>query len=434
MKILVLNSGSSSVKYELCNIDKEGYSTLAKGQIEAIGAQSSMLYHWQKNYQQKNNSVGENNLAPDKNDVIENKVFDSDSFFNNIKKPIDATDHTEAISEILKILILPENRIIKNVFEISAVGHRIVHGGEYFTKPVIIDQSVIENLEKCYDIAPLHNPHNVKGILAIKKLLPRVKQVAVFDTAFHQTIPEFAYLYALPYRFYQQFGIRKYGFHGISNQYIAERLSEITKIPTEKLKTINCHLGNGASITAVKYGKSIETSMGFTPLEGLMMGSRCGDIDASIPLYLVSKESMKIGDIQTILNRQSGLLGISQISSDMRAIIKKSEEADKQATLAIEMFCYRVKKYISSYIGVLNGCDYIIFSAAIGERSPIIRRKILSGLEALGIIIDEEKNSKCVDCELDISNEKSKIKIYVIPTNETIIIAKETKKLLDLAT
>ena len=400
MKILVLNSGSSSVKYELCDIENET-CIVAYGQIEAIGIEGTILSHSQKNNPAK------------------------------IKIPIVAKDHTEAINEILKILTSPENGIIKNKNEIEAVGHRIVHGGEYFTQPVIIDETVKKNLEKCYDIAPLHNPHSVKGILAIEELLPKVPQVAVFDTAFHQTIPQFAYLYALPYRFYQQFAIRKYGFHGISNQYLTERLSKITKVPATKLKTINCHLGNGASITAVKYGKSVETSMGFTPLEGLIMGSRCGDIDPSIPLYLMSRESLKTNDVQSLLNKQSGLLGISQISSDMRIIIKKAEEGNERAKLAIEMFCYRIKKYISSYIGVLNGCDYIVFSAAIGERSPLLRRKILSGLDSLGIIIDEEKNSKCVDCESDISDKKSKIKIYVIPTNEAIVIARETKKLLD---
>lgn len=402
MKILVLNSGSSSVKYELCNIDDE--TCLAQGQIESIGIEGTILSHSQKN-----------NPA------------------DRIKIPIVAKDHTEAINEILKILTSPENGIIKNKNEIVAVGHRIVHGGEYFTEPSIVDETVKKKLEECYDIAPLHNPHNVKGILAIEKLIPSVPQVVVFDTAFHQTIPEYAYMYALPYRFYQQFGIRKYGFHGISNQYITERLSEITKIPTTKLKTINCHLGNGASITAVKYGKSVETSMGFTPLEGLIMGSRCGDIDPSIPLHLMSRESLKTSDVQSLLNKQSGLLGISGISSDMRTVIKKAEEGNERAKLAIEMFCYRIKKYISSYIGVLNGCDYIVFTAAIGERSPLIRRKILSELETLGIIIDEEKNSKCVDCESDISAQKSKIKVFVIPTDEAIVIARETKKLLDPA-
>ncbi|MBI5574554.1 MAG: acetate kinase [Elusimicrobia bacterium] len=398
MKILVLNSGSSSVKYELCNIENE--TCLAEGQIEAIGTEGAILEHSQDGKKTKN--------------------------------PILAKDHTEAISKILKILTSPETGIIKNKNEIAAVGHRIVHGGEYFTESAIVNENVKKKLEECYDIAPLHNPHNVKGILAIETLIPSVPQVVVFDTAFHKTIPEYAFLYALPYKIYQQYSIRKYGFHGISNQYITERLSEVTKIPATKLKIINCHLGNGASVTAIKYGKSVETSMGFTPLEGLIMGTRCGDIDPSIPLHLMSRESLKTSDVQSLLNRQSGLLGISQISSDMRTIIKKSDEGNEKAMLAIEMFCYRAKKYISSYIGVLNGCDYIVFSAGIGERSPLIRRKIMSDLDSLGITIDEEKNSKCIGgCETDISDKKSKIKIYVIPTNEAIVIARETKKLLD---
>jgi acetate kinase len=396
MKILVLNSGSSSVKYELLNIDNE--SVLAIGQIEAIGTDGTILEHSHEN--------------------------------KKIKIPIVAKDHTAAINEILKILTSQENKIIQDKKEISAVGHRIVHGGEYFTEPVIVNDDVKKKLEKCYDIAPLHTPHHVKGILAIETLIPDVPQVLVFDTAFHQTIPEHAHLYALPYRFYQQYKIRKYGFHGISNQYITERISQIVKIPVEKIKIINCHLGNGSSITAIKYGKSVDTSMGFTPLEGLIMGTRSGDIDPSIPLHLMARESLKPSDIQIILNNQSGLLGISGISSDMRTIIKKSEEGSEKAKLAIEMFCYRIKKYISAYIGIMNGCDYIVFSAGIGERSPLIRKNVLSEMDSFGIIIDNEKNTNCINCESDISDKKSKIKIFVIPTNEAIVIARYTKKLV----
>ncbi|MDD5687975.1 MAG: acetate kinase [Elusimicrobia bacterium] len=397
MKTLVLNSGSSSIKYELFDIDSG--MCIALGQIEAIGTEGTILEHIQEN--------------------------------KEIKIPIIAADHTAAIEEVLKILTSSKDGVIKNSREISAVGHRIVHGGEYFKEPVIVDKDVKKKLEMCYDIAPLHNPHNVKGIFAIEVLMPDVVQVVVFDTAFHQTIPEYAYLYALPYRFYQQFKIRKYGFHGISNQYITERLSQIVNSPIEKLKIINCHLGSGASITAIKYGKSIDTSMGFTPLEGLIMGTRSGDIDPSIPIHLMSLESLKPHDVQSLLNKQSGLLGISGISPDMRTVIKKSEQGDKRATLAIDMFCYRIKKYISSYLGVLNGCDYIVFSAAIGERSSLIRKKILSDMDSLGIIIDDEKNMKCNNCESDISDKKSKIKVFVIPTNEAMVIAAHTKKLLD---
>ncbi|HAM39304.1 MAG: acetate kinase [Elusimicrobia bacterium RIFOXYC2_FULL_34_12] len=397
MKILVINSGSSSVKYELFDMDTG--TGLAEGQIEAIGTDTTFLAH------------------------IQGK--------KKIKIPIVAKDHTTAINEVLAVLTTSESSIINNKDEISAVGHRIVHGGEFFTEPVIVNDEVKRNLENCYDIAPLHTTHHVKGILAIEKLLPKAPQVLVFDTAFHKTIPEYAFLYALPYKYYQRFGIRKYGFHGISNQYISERLSQIVNIPLEKLKIINCHLGNGSSITAVNYGKAVDTSMGFTPLEGLIMGTRCGDIDPSIPMHLMARESLKPSDIQAILNNQSGVLGITGISSDMRSIIKKSEEGDGRAKLAINMFCYRAKKYISSYIGVLNGCDYIIFSAGIGERSPLIRKKILSELDSFGIILDDDKNSGCISCEGEISSEKSKIKIFVIPTNEAIVIAKQTKKLID---
>lgn len=407
MKIFVLNSGSSSVKYELCDIDTE--TTLATGQIEAIGTEGTILEHTQSG--------------------------------KTIKIPVVSKDHTSAISEILNIITLPDNKLIRDKQEIAAVGHRFVHGGNYFNEPVFVNENVKKKLEQCYDIAPLHTPHHLKGIQAIDALIPGVPQVVVFDTAFHQTIPEYAYLYALPYRFYRQLSIRKYGFHGISNRYVIERLSQIVKIPVEKLKIINCHLGSGASITAIKYGKSVDTSMGFTPLEGLIMGTRSGDIDPSIPLHLMSRESLKASDVQALLNKQSGLLGITGISSDMRTVIEKYEEGNKRAIIAVDMFCYRIKKYISSYIGVLNGCDYIVFTAAIGERSPLIRKKVLADLDSLGILIDEEKNSKCVDCEMEITDEKSppkagspsvkKIKVFVIPTNEAIVIARHTKKLLD---
>lgn len=396
MKILVLNSGSSSVKYELCSIDDE--TSLAQGQIEAIGTAGTILEHKQSG--------------------------------KTIKIPVVSADHTAAIAEILNILTLPENNLIPDKREIAAVGHRFVHGGNFFKEPVIVNEEVKKKLEQCYDIAPLHTPHHLKGIQAIDAVLPDVPQVVVFDTAFHQTIPDYAYLYALPYRFYRQLSIRKYGFHGISNQYIVERLSQIVKTPAEKLKIINCHLGSGASVTAVAHGKSVETSMGFTPLEGLIMGTRSGDIDPSIPLHLMSRESLKTGDVQSLLNKQSGLLGITGISSDMRTIIQKYEEGNERALLAVEMFCYRIKKYISSYIGVLNGCDYIVFTAAIGERSPLIRRKILAKMDFMGVIIDDKKNSGCIGSETDISGKLSKIKILVIPTNEAIVIARQTKKLL----
>jgi len=397
MKILVLNCGSSSVKYEL--LKAEDNSILDQGEIEAIGCEGTILVHCQQK--------------------------------QKIKIPIVAKDHTAAINEILKILTLAETGIIKNTKEIDAVGHRIVHGGAYFKEPALVNEDVKKKLEDCFDIAPLHTPHHLKGILAIETLIPEVPQVLVFDTAFHQTLPEQAFLYALPYRFYEKYNIRKYGFHGISHQYIAEQVAEISKKPAEKLKIISCHLGNGASVCAIKNGKSVDTSMGFTPLEGLIMGTRTGDMDPSIVTYLMSKELMKPNEVQTLINKQSGLLGISGISSDMRIVIKEAEEGNVKAKLAIDMFCYRVKKYISAYIGVLNGCDYIVFTAGIGERSPLIRKKILSEMDCLGVILDDKKNSEHISTKGEISDAKSAVKVFVIPANEAVIIAKQTKKLLD---
>ncbi len=397
MKILVLNCGSSSVKYEL--LEAEDNAILARGEIEAIGSEGTILVYYKGD--------------------------------EKTKFPIIAKDHTTAINEILKVLTSPESGTIKDKNEIAAVGHRIVHGGAYFKEPALVDEDVKKKLDDCIDIAPLHTPHHIKGILAMEALIPEIPQVLVFDTAFHQTMPETAFMYALPYRFYEKYNIRKYGFHGISHQYIAEQVAEISKKPAEKLKIISCHLGNGASVCAIKSGKSIDTSMGFTPLEGLVMGTRTGDMDPSIVTYIMSKELMKPIEAQSLINKQSGLLGVSGVSSDMRIVIKEAENGSARAQLAIDMFCYRVKKYIAAYIGVLDGCDYIVFTAGIGERSPLIRKKILTDMDYFGITIDEKNNSACVSCKGEISGPGSAIKVYVIPANEAGVISKETKKLLD---
>ncbi|OQA92705.1 MAG: Acetate kinase [Elusimicrobia bacterium ADurb.Bin231] len=396
-KILVLNCGSSSVKYELCSVS--GETCLAKGEIEAVGCEGTILVH----------------SHADK----------------KIKVPISARDHTEAINEVVNILISSETGIIKNKSEINAVGHRIVHGGAYFKEPAIVTEEVKKKLEDCFELAPLHTPHHLKGIMAIESILPNIPQILVFDTAFHQTIPNYAHIYGLPYRFYEKYNIRKYGFHGISHQYVTEKLSQTVGVPITDLKLISCHLGNGASVCAVLGGQSVDTSMGFTPLEGLMMGTRTGDMDPAVIPYLMSKDSLKPNEVQTLINKQSGILGISGISSDMRTVLDEYENGNSKARLAIDMFCYRVKKYITSYIGVLNGADYIIFTAGIGERSPFIRGKILENLQSLGIKISGKKNDLCVSNIAEISADDSNVKVYVVPTNEAMVIARQTRILLD---
>jgi len=349
MKILVINSGSSSIKYKLFEMPKE--KLISKGIIEHIGEKGSKI-----------------------------------------------KDHYTG----LKI-------ILSKIKEISAVGHRVVHGAENFKKPILINYSVIQKIKQCSTIAPLHNPANLAGILACKKLLPKVKQVAVFDTAFHQTIPKYAYIYGLPYKYYKKWGIRKYGFHGTSHEYVAQEAARKLKKPIKGLKIITCHLGNGASITAIDKGKSIDTSMGFTPLEGLLMGTRCGDIDPALITYIMRKEKLKISQIDDILNKESGLKGVSGISNDMRILEEEAKKGNQRAKLAIDIFIYRIKKYIGAYLAILQGVDAIVFTAGIGENQKRIRKKICQGL---------------------FSSLKKKPKILVIPTDEELMIARQTFQLI----
>lgn len=395
MKILVINTGSSSLKYQL--IDMQNESVLAKGLCDRIGIDSSFIKH---------TKTGSDTVVIDK----------------------DLTTHKAAIKEVIKALTDPKIGVIKDMSEISAVGHRVVHGGEKFSASVIIDESVIRGIKDCIELAPLHNPPNITGIEACRNIMPTTPMVAVFDTAFHQTLPKYAYLYALPYEIYEKYGVRKYGFHGTSHKYVAERAAKMLGKPLEQLKLISCHLGNGASICAIKYGKSIETSMGYTPLDGLAMGTRSGSIDPAIIKTLMEKENMSIKEVDEYLNKKSGVLGISGVSSDFRDIDTAIDEGNARAQLAIDIFCYRVKKYIGEYMAVENGIDAVIFTAGIGENNAVVRKNSLSHLEQLGIVVDWEKN-EVRGKELDISAPGATVRTLVIPTNEELAIARETLKL-----
>mgnify|MGYP001270270464 CR=1 FL=1 len=396
MKILVINTGSSSLKYQL--IDTMNETVLAKGNCDRIGIENSFIKH---------TKMGADAVVIEK----------------------DMANHKVAIQQVLNVLTDKEIGVISEMSEIAAVGHRVVHGGEKFHESVIIDDEVMTALRACIELAPLHNPPNIIGIEACKEVMPNTPMVAVFDTAFHQTMPKHAYLYALPYEIYEKYGVRKYGFHGTSHKYVAYRAAEILGKPIEELKMITCHLGNGASICAVKNGKSIETSMGFTPLAGLAMGTRCGTIDPAVISYLMDKEKMSVKDINDYLNKKSGVLGISGVSSDFRDIEAAANEGNERAALAIEIFCYRVKKYIGEYAAVMDGVDVIVFTAGIGENNPLVRKKILTGLDYMGIDIDWDKN-EVKGKETNISAPTSKITTLVIPTNEELAIARETFKLL----
>ncbi len=399
MKVLVINCGSSSIKYQL--IHSKEQETLCKGLVERIGAVTSII---------KQEWKGE-------------KV---------VKKSVALDNHATALKMIMELLLEADNDHLKSLDEIEAVGHRVVHGGETFKDSVLIDQAVEDAIQEAFDIAPLHNPPNLQGIKAAKQHLPDVPHVAVFDTAFHQSIPSKAFLYGIPNRLYRRYKIRRYGFHGTSHYYVSRRYFKLTGKPKEGSKLITCHLGNGASIAAIKDGESIDTSMGFTPLEGLVMGTRSGDIDPSILFYLIEKEELSLANVHALLNKHSGLLGLSGYAADMRDLIEEAENGDKRCQEAIDVFCYRAKKYIGSYLASLNGADTIIFTGGIGENASLIRKKILDDLQGLGIELDEEKNQEGLFNE-DISTEKSSANIYVIPTNEELVIAIDAAKIATAA-
>ncbi|MCX5782058.1 MAG: acetate kinase [Elusimicrobia bacterium] len=397
MKVLIVNCGSSSVKYTFYEMDTE--KNLAKGIVECIGLPEA--------YFKQESITGD-----------------------DIKELCQVKNHMEAIELIIEKLLSAGPQVIKEISEITAIGHRVVHGGDKFSDSVLVNNEVMKGLRECFAIAPLHTPHHYAGIEACQKLLPGVPEVVVFDTAFHQTIPQYAYLYPLPYSLYEKYHIRRYGFHGTSHKYVAYRAAEILKKPITELKLITCHLGNGCSITAIENGKSIDTSMGFTPLEGLMMGTRCGDIDPAIIVHLMMHENISAEDLNTLLNKKSGLLGVSGLTNDMRTILKAVASGSEKAKLALDMFCYRIKKYISFYFGILNGTDAIIFTAGIGENSPTIRENSLKGLDNLGIIVDKDANLNITAEEKIISSAVSKVKVLVIPTNEELMIARETLRVL----
>lgn len=392
MIIFVVNCGSSSIKYQLLNMN--GEQVLAKGLIERIGMEGSVLKH-----------------TP------------TGKYTVDISAEI--PDHSVGIQMALDALTNEEYGVIDSMDEIDAVGHRVVHGGERFTDSVLISDDVLNGIEACAEIAPLHNPPNLYGIKACMCLMYNTPQVAVFDTAFHQTMPKVAYLYGLPYEMYVKYGLRRYGFHGTSHKYVAQQAAEMMGEHMSDLRFITCHLGNGASIAAIKYGKSIDTSMGYTPLEGLVMGTRSGEIDPAIIPFLMEKENMNAQQIDDYLNRRSGILGISGLSSDFRDLESAANRGDERSQLAIDIFAYKVKKYIGGYVAAMGGVDAIIFTAGLGENSPFMRDKICNGLEYLGTRIDPELN-KLRGKQMEISIKRARVKIFVIPTNEELVIARDT--------
>ena len=397
MKILVLNCGSSSVKYKLIDLDGVNQNVMAEGGVEKLGLPDSFL---------KFKYNGE-------------KVTITTSMPN----------HEVAVRVILDNLTSEKYGCIKDFGEIDAVGHRIVHGGEKFNTSVIITDEVIAKVKECYDLAPLHNPANITGIEAISAIMPDVPQVGVFDTAFHQTMPAYAYMYALPYEAYEKYGIRRYGFHGTSHRYVARRACDFLGLDYEAQRIITCHIGNGGSITAVKDGKSVDTSMGLTPVEGLMMGTRCGDVDPAALLYIQQKEGFSTADMQKLINKKSGVLGVSGVSSDMRDIENAVAAGNERAQLALDMYEYRITKYIGAYTAALGGVDVIVFTGGVGENQTGTREKICRQLEFLGIDFDAEKN-KTRGEEIELTRQGSKVRVVVIPTDEEYMIACETAALV----
>ena len=394
MKILVVNCGSSSLKFQL--IDSETEEVAASGLCERIGLDGALIYK----------------VNGDK-----------------IKQEIDLPDHEVAIKKVLDTLLDKEIGVLTSLDEIGAIGHRMVHGGEKFSSSVIINEEIIKQIETCNDLAPLHNPANLLGVRACQEVMPGVPNVVVFDTAFHQTMPSKAYLYALPKEYYEKYGVRRYGFHGTSHSFVSKRLAELAGLDINNSRMIICHIGSGASISAIKDGKSVDTSMGMTPMEGLVMGTRCGDMDPTIVEYLAHSLNKSLEEVMVILNKKSGVLGISGVSSDFRDLDKASNEGNERAKLAVEVFSYRTAKYIGSYIAAMNGVDAIVFTAGLGENNIVVREQVLNHFGYMGITLDKEANQIRGE-EKIISTPDSKVTVAVIPTNEELAIAHETVALL----
>jgi acetate kinase len=392
MKILVINSGSSSIKFELYQMPEKKVE--AKGLLQRIGESSSELKY---------------------------KINGGEYAVNKHVK-----DHAQGLKMIMTALTDKARGGFEDISEIGAVGHRVVHGGEAFAETVLIDDKVVEAIEAHIELAPLHNPPNLLGIQVARELLPKVPQVAVFDTAFHQSIPEHAFIYAVPYQLYQEHRVRRYGFHGTSHRYVAERAAQMLNRPLAQLNLITCHLGNGCSMTAIRKGKSVDTSMGLTPLEGLVMGTRSGDIDAAIIAYLERVKHLTVSEIDTMLNKKSGLLGLSGLGNDVRALLAAESQGNERASLALTIYCYRIKKYVGAYTAALGTVDAVIFTAGVGENAATIRQRVMEEMEQLGYSMDREKNAQAIGKEMDISTPSSRSRILVVPTNEELLIAQDT--------
>ncbi|WP_336771891.1 acetate/propionate family kinase [Paenibacillus sp. MMO-58] len=393
MKVLVINAGSSSLKYQLYSMENE--SVLASGRVERIGMDSSIVTH----------------EPPGKPDVTQVSEI---------------LDHITAVKKVIDMLTHPEHGVVASMGEIDAVGHRIVHGGEVFKSSALVTAEVKQEIKKLFDLAPLHNPAHMMGINAVEANMPNVPQVVVFDTAFHQTMPNTSYLYPIPRVLYRRHKVRRYGFHGTSHQYVSRKAAKYLGKPLESLKMISCHIGNGASATAILDGKSFDTSMGMTPLEGLMMGTRSGDLDPAIVPYVMNKEELTLSEVNSMLNKHSGMLAISGISSDMREIVEAMDEGDANAKLAFDMYTYRVRKYIGAYAAAMNGVDVILFTAGVGENSNVLRKAVCEGISFLGVELDEERNNIRSKEVREISTDASRVKVLVVPTNEELLIARDT--------
>lgn len=393
MNVLVINAGSSSVKYQLFDMTNE--TVLAKGKVERIGMETAMLTH-------------------EPTGKLE------------IREVSEILDHTTAIRKVLRILTDPKEGVLRSLHDVHAVGHRVVHGGETFSGSVRIDEGVKQEIKRLFDLAPLHNPGALTGILAVEANLPHVTQVAAFDTAFHQTMPPVSFRYPIPSVFYKKHRVRRYGFHGTSHQYVSGRVSELSGRPLDQMKMITCHIGNGASVTAIMNGKSFDTSMGLTPLEGLMMGTRSGDIDPAIVPFAMDKEDLSLNEVNSMLNKHSGLFAVSGGLGDMREIIEAAQEGDRNAQLAFDMYEYRLRKYIGAYAAAMNGFDALVFTAGVGENSALLRKTVCDRLSFLGVKLDDEANERRTGDDRIISAADSRIEVWVIPTNEELMIARDT--------